>query len=161
MLRCLFLLPLAGAVAAEISDSRMLALLTQDRNGVFILTVVALPDRTQAVVRNFAEQGREPPVVDYPRERFEQLWQQAATLDLARFAVGGNAENTAPAYNYVISVIDERDGQRQNRGYKIPKCGIAPEHEAFVRSLANGLPPSGSPGLFEPCAPAASAAQQD
>ena len=152
----LVLLLFVGGAAAQDVDSRMLALATQDRNGMFLLTVVAFPDRTKATLRNFLEREQDPPIVDFPRQRFEQLWQQASTLDLERFAVDKEAAgDIEPAFHYIVTILEERDGQRRTRGYKIPKCGITAELDAFVQTIANGLLPPGSPGLFKPCAPAA------
>lgn len=158
LLLSLLLLLFAGSVAAQDVDSRTLSLATQDRNGMFMLTVIAFPDRTKATIRNFFEPEQDPPIVDYPKERFEQLWRQADALDLERFAVVNGSGDIEPAFHYVVTVMQDHDGQRRARGYRIPKCGIAPELDAFVQAMANGLLPPGSPGLFKPCAPPATAA---
>jgi hypothetical protein len=150
--RALLLLALSicGSAFAQQPNQRVMSLITQDKNGLFIVMLIATPDEVRASANQLAVGAGEPKPVRYPRELFDELWLEAKSLGLAEFISKGDSAPDADvgaSRNYIISIGNGPDGET----YLVPKCSATPAIVSFVRRLANGLLPAGSPGLYEPC----------
>lgn len=135
------------APPAQAAESRILGFSTQDQNGLHIITISR--EREAAVVRTVPGGATEdPPIISYPSTRFDEVWTQLAAIDLSALESTERDRDIDAAVNYVLVV----GGIAFRRTYLVPKCGAAPEVEALVASLTEGLLPDGSPGLFHACA---------
>jgi hypothetical protein len=151
MKRALILLALCipSLALAQEPPNRMLGLVTQDQNGLFVVLVVATPSEVKASVRQIsAGHSVEPEVSPYPRELFDELWLNARDLELSKF-VATNVPDVGASKNYVITI--GMDNKPNREMYSVPKCAAPPAVVLFVKRLAHDLLPAGSPGLFEPC----------
>jgi hypothetical protein len=142
-----------GLLAAQQAEYRVMSLMSQDKNGLFMLVVTATPGEVSARVQELGTNA-EPKIAPYPRELFDELWQQMKRVGLSKHitkSIPGSREDGRAAKNYLISTSDGSTGET----YMVPKCSASADIVALVRKLANDMLPAGSPDLFEPCRAAA------
>jgi hypothetical protein len=149
----LILMLLSGHVAAETAHYRVLSVVTQDKNGLNMVTVVANAKAVTASVLIFPtnESTRKPPS-SYPRERFDEIWDKTQQLDLEKYIASEDTKDLSPATNYLLTIgFGDSLETVSKKIYMIPKCGAPQELIDLVTKLANDLLPKGSPGLFYDC----------
>ena len=150
----LLTLILAADAVAQQPDTRVIGLVTQDKNGLFLFMAIATPKEVKASATQLdVKDGLDTGTIRYPRELFDKLWEEAKTNGMSEFLENEDAptdQDLEPAKNYLVTIGNGPGGDK----YKIPKCSASPVIVAFVQRLANGMLPEGSPGLYEPCPPA-------
>jgi hypothetical protein len=145
----LLALCIPGLCAAQEPTDRMLGLVTQDQNGLFVVLVVAMPGEVRASVRQFSpEHAGDVKSFPYSRELFDELWLSAKNLGLSAYAAT-NVPDVRASENYVITIGMGTDPKRET--YLVPKCTAPAAIASFVKRLTHELLPPGSPGLFAPC----------
>ena len=148
----LFALATPGLAVAQQPEQRVMSLITQDKNGLFIFMAIATPEEVRASASQLGvgDGGNARPV-RYPRKLFDELWEEAKSLELSEFisrSDEGADEDVGASRNYIISIGNGPGGET----YSVPKCNASPAIVSFIKRLTNNMLPAGSPGLFEACA---------
>ena len=138
--------------SAQESEYRVMSLMSQDENGLFILVVKATPEKVEASVQQLGKPQGSALDHDtrYPRELFDALWMEAESGRLSQYVtdeVPGSKEDGGAASNYIVSTSNGISGKT----YMVPKCSASAAIVSFVRRLTNSLLPAGSPGVPKTC----------
>lgn len=137
--------------AAQDDDYRVLSLMSQDENGLFVLTITATPEKVEAKVQPLGRpQSPDPKRATYPRELFDALWVEVDNGLLSRYVTDvtpGSRDDGGAARNFIVSTSNGVSG----RHFMVPKCAASPAIVTFVRRLTNDLLPAGSPGMPRAC----------
>jgi hypothetical protein len=146
----LLMLVVSCHVVAQQPEPRVMSLITQDMNGLYIFMAVASSDdvRASASQLGVGKGGKANPV-RYPRKLFDELWEEAKSLELSEYISKSERsdEDVGASKNYIISIGYGPDGDT----YHVPKCSAPPAIVLFLKRLTNNMLPAGSPGLYEAC----------
>jgi hypothetical protein len=144
-------LGLPGLSAAQPAEYRVISLMSQDKNGLFVLVVKATPEGVNARVQQLgAKQTADPKVASYPRELFDELWTEVESAGFSEYVakhIPGSKEDGGAARNYIVSTSNGFSGQT----YMIPKCSASATSVSFIQRLRRDLLPPDSPDELKPC----------